>query len=47
MNKKLVLALGCVALLTSLSTIAQADAITFAFFGGNRDTSGQHRHQRR
>ncbi len=46
MNKKLVLALGCVALLTSFSTIAQADAITFAFFGGNKtpavniDTSG-------
>ena len=45
MNKKLILVLGCVALLTSLSTIAQADAITFAFFGGkgtpvNIDTSG-------
>jgi PEP-CTERM motif len=34
-NKKLVLALGCIALLTSLSTIAQADAISFAFFGSN------------
>ena len=45
MNKKLILALGCLALLTSLATIAQADAITFAFFGGkgtpvNVDTSG-------
>ena len=45
MTKKLILALGCVALLTSLSTIAQADAITFAFFGGkgtpvNVDVSG-------
>ena len=34
MNKKLILALGCLALLTSLVTIAQADAITFGFFGG-------------
>ncbi len=34
MNKRLVLALGCLALLTSLSTIAQADAISFAFIGG-------------
>jgi len=45
MNKKLILALGCLALLTSLATIAQADAITFAFFGGkgtpvNVDTTG-------
>ena len=46
MNKKLILVLGCLALLTSLSTLAQADAITFAFFGGNKtppvkiDTSG-------
>jgi hypothetical protein len=45
MNKKLILALGCLALLTSLVTIAQADAITFGFFGGkgtpvNVDTSG-------
>ena len=45
MNKKLILVLGCLALLTSLATIAQADAISFAFFGGkgtpvNVDASG-------
>jgi hypothetical protein len=46
MNKKLILALGCLALMTSLATIAQADAISFGFFGGagtplvNVDTTG-------
>jgi hypothetical protein len=46
MTKKALLALGCLALLTSLVTIAQADAISFAFVGGkstplvNVDTSG-------
>jgi len=34
MNKKLILALGCLALLTSLATIAQADAITFTYING-------------
>ena len=46
MTKKALLALGCVALLTSLATIAQADAISFVFVGGSStpavkiDTSG-------
>jgi len=33
MSKKLVFALGCLALLTSVSTIAQADSISFGFLG--------------
>lgn len=33
MTKKLVLALGCLALLASFSTLAYADAITFSFVG--------------
>jgi len=41
MNKKLILALGCLALLTSLATIAQADAITFAYIAG-KGTSPVH-----
>jgi len=46
MTKKALLALGCLALLTSLATIAQADAVSFAFVGGPStpavkvDTSG-------
>ena len=34
MTKKLVLVFGCLALLTSLATIAQADAITFTYMHG-------------